>query len=279
MSHDGVRRGLYISPFDGLASPALLAELAVSAEDAGWDGMFIWDHLLYADPVQAIADPWICLAAIAARTSRIALGPMVTPLARRRPAVVARQALSLDNLSGGRLILGFGLGEDGGKGELSKFGEELDARRRGEMLTEGLGVLRGLLSGAAVDHRGEHYVADGVTFLPGPARPTGIPIWTAAKWPNRKPLKRAAQYDGLFEIGFSSPDQLAQAVAEVSELRSGSTTPFEIVVDFPPGEDPAPWADAGATWFMTRISPWDRDLSDAREVERVQALAAAGPQP
>jgi alkanesulfonate monooxygenase SsuD/methylene tetrahydromethanopterin reductase-like flavin-dependent oxidoreductase (luciferase family) len=277
MSQDGLRHGLYISPFNGLASAALLAELAVSAEHSGWDGVFIWDHLLWSDPVEQIADPWICVAAIAARTSRIAVGPMVTPLARRRPAVVARQALTIDQLSNGRLILGVGLGEDGGKGELSRFGEELDARRRGEMLTEGLGLLRQLLSGEPVHHRGEHYAADGVRFLPGPARASGIPIWAAAQWPNRKPLKRAANYDGLFEIGFDSPDQLVTAIADVTALRGDATGPYDIIVDFPHGVDPEPWAKAGATWFMTRISPWEFDLSDPAAIEQIKALAAAGP--
>ncbi|HEX5195262.1 MAG TPA: LLM class flavin-dependent oxidoreductase [Solirubrobacteraceae bacterium] len=167
------RRGLYIAPFDGLASPAALAELAAVAERAGWDGVFVWDHLLYSEPVRELSDPWICVAAIAARTTRLALGPMVTPLARRRPQVVARQALTLDRLSEGRLVLGFGLGDDGRNGELSRFGEELDPRRRGAMLSEGLDVLRGLLSGERVEHRGEHYTADGVRFEPPPTRTGG----------------------------------------------------------------------------------------------------------
>ena len=119
------RRGLFLPPFDVLADPALVAELAAEAEEAGWDGVFVWDHLLYADPVREIADPWICCAAIAVATSRIQLGPMVTPLSRRRPQVLARQAASLDRLSGGRLVLGFGLGDDGRVGELSRFGEEV----------------------------------------------------------------------------------------------------------------------------------------------------------
>ena len=160
MTPAALRRGLFLPPFDDLASPRVMADLGQAAEQAGWDGIFVWDHLLYSEPVRAIADPWIVLAAIASRTTRIALGPMVTPLPRRRPAVVARQAVALDELSQGRLILGFGLGDDGGVGELSRFGEQTDAVDRGAALTEGLEVLTGLLSGAPVHHRGEHYVAD-----------------------------------------------------------------------------------------------------------------------
>ena len=136
------RRGLFLPPFDALADPVLLADLAADAEEAGWDGVFLWDHLLYAEPVTEISDPWTCCAAIAVRTTRLQFGPMVTPLTRRRPQVLARQAATLDRLSGGRLVLGFGLGDDGGVGELSRFGEELDARVRAARLDEGLGLLR-----------------------------------------------------------------------------------------------------------------------------------------
>jgi alkanesulfonate monooxygenase SsuD/methylene tetrahydromethanopterin reductase-like flavin-dependent oxidoreductase (luciferase family) len=272
-----LRRGLYIAPFDGLSSPAALAELAVAAETAGWDGVFIWDHLLYSEPVRELADPWICLAAIAQRTSAITLGPMVTPLSRRRPQVLARQALTLDRLSEGRLVLGFGLGLDGRNGELSRFGEELDPRLRGAMLSEGLTVLRGLLSGHRVDHAGDYYRADGVTFLPGPYRPTGIPLWLASRWPNRRPVRRAAAYDGLFPIGLPAPGELATLVGEVAELRGADADEFEFVVDFPAGEDPAPWAAAGATWFLTCFGPDDLDLRSAGVLDKVAAIVEAGP--
>jgi alkanesulfonate monooxygenase SsuD/methylene tetrahydromethanopterin reductase-like flavin-dependent oxidoreductase (luciferase family) len=271
------RRGVYIAPFDGLASPVALAELSVAAEAAGWDGVFIWDHLLYSDPVRELSDPWICLAAIADRTERIALGPMVTPLARRRPQVVARQAATLDRLSGGRLVLGFGLGDDGRDGELSRFGEELDPRRRAAMLSEGLAVLSGLLSGERVEHRGEHYAADGVTFEPRPARAGGIPIWLAARWPYRRPVRRAAAYDGLFTIGLTAPGDLATLVGEVTELRGPRAGRFEFVVDLPHGEDPEPWARAGATWVLTCFGPWDLDLHAPTVLDEVGAVVAAGP--
>jgi alkanesulfonate monooxygenase SsuD/methylene tetrahydromethanopterin reductase-like flavin-dependent oxidoreductase (luciferase family) len=269
----GVRRGLFLPPFDALASPQAMAEIAVTAEAAGWDGVFVWDHLLYSEPVREIADPWICMAAMAVATERIALGPMVTPLARRRPQVVARQAVSLDRLCNGRLILGFGLGDDGGPGEtgeLTGFGDEGDARRRGEMLTEGLELLGGLLSGEEVGHRGEHYTADGVRFLPSPAQPSGIPIWLAARWPHRAPVRRAARHDGLFTIQLQRPDDLATLREWVSQERTAGGR-FDFVAHGAPGDDPAPWAQAGATWFLTQLGPYDLDLSEVRDV------AAAGP--
>jgi alkanesulfonate monooxygenase SsuD/methylene tetrahydromethanopterin reductase-like flavin-dependent oxidoreductase (luciferase family) len=264
-----MRRGLTVAPFETLASPRALAELAATAEAAGWDGFFVWDHLLFTG-VTDIADPWTCLSAIAMRTSRIAIGPMVTPLARRRPHVLARQAVTLDHLCEGRLILGLGLGDDGGAGELSCFGEELDPRRRGAMLTEGLEVLTGLLSGQTVDHVGEHYRASGARFSPTAYRPGGIPIWLAARWPNRVPMRRAAGYDGLFTIRFDEPANLATVRDWVSEARE-SDRPFEFVVDGAPGTDPGPWAQAGADWLLTELRPGLLDLAGARE------LIAAGP--
>jgi alkanesulfonate monooxygenase SsuD/methylene tetrahydromethanopterin reductase-like flavin-dependent oxidoreductase (luciferase family) len=216
--------------------------------------------------VREIADPWICLAAMAAATSRIVLGPMVTPLPRRRPAVVARQAASLQRLSRGRLVLGFGIGDDGGIGELTRFGEELDARRRGAALTEGLEVLTALLSGAEVHHRGEHYVADGARFAPA----AQIPIWLASRWPNRAPVRRAAGYDGLFPIGLTGPADVATLRGWVAQART-SDAAFDLVVAGEPGDDPGPWARAGATWLLTRVGPYRLEL------DAVRAVVEAGP--
>ncbi len=271
MSSSGpLRRGLFFGPFDSLADPRTVAELARTAERAGWDGVFVWDHILYSDPVQEIADPWICLAAIACATTQVAIGALVTPLPRRRPQIVAKQAVSLDQLSGGRLILGFGIGDDGREGELSSFGEEGDARTRGAMLTEGLGVLTGLLSGERVEHRGVHYRAEGVRFLPTPVRDSGIPIWLASRWPNRAPVRRAAGHDGLFTIGLNGPEDLGTLRDWVREDGAGDR-PFDLVVCGGAADDPAPWGAAGATWFLTQLGPYNIDLDEA------MATAAAGP--
>jgi alkanesulfonate monooxygenase SsuD/methylene tetrahydromethanopterin reductase-like flavin-dependent oxidoreductase (luciferase family) len=262
------RRGLFLPPFDVLADPRLVAELAVEAEDAGWDGVFVWDHLLYAEPVGAISDPWICCAAIAARTSRIQFGPMVTPLARRRPQVLARQAVALDQLSGGRLVLGFGLGDDGRVGELSRFGEEVEPRVRAARLDEALELLRRLLSGAQVDHAGTHFTARGVRFEPRATRPGGIPIWIGGRWPNEAPLRRAARHDGAFVISVPEPSGLAQVRETVAAARAGGLADFDVVVELPVGEDAQPWAAAGATWVLTRVGPYELDLDDLRRVVR-----------
>jgi alkanesulfonate monooxygenase SsuD/methylene tetrahydromethanopterin reductase-like flavin-dependent oxidoreductase (luciferase family) len=138
-----VRSGLWLPLFEDLADPVVVAGLAAEAEEAGWQGVFVWDHLGWRAPVRQVADPWITLAAIAAATDRVRLGPMVTPLARRRPAKVARETATLDRLSGGRLVLGVGLGTDQSGGELSKTGEALDDRTRAAMLDESLDILAG----------------------------------------------------------------------------------------------------------------------------------------
>jgi alkanesulfonate monooxygenase SsuD/methylene tetrahydromethanopterin reductase-like flavin-dependent oxidoreductase (luciferase family) len=259
-----VRSALFLPIFDELSDPRVVADLAVEAEEAGWDGVFVWDHIAYREPVQAVADPWVTLTAMAAATSSIRIGPMVTPLPRRRPVVLARQVASLDLLSHGRLVLGVGTGGDGAR-ELSATGEQLDARTRGDMLDEGLAVLRAAWTGDRVDHRGEHYVVDGLTLLPRPAQSGGPPVWVAARYGNPRPLRRAAQHDGVFPIEVESPDQLAEVVADVRALRT-SDAPYDIVIGRPPGEDPAPYARAGATWWLVAFGPFDLRLDAVRGV-------------
>ena len=198
-----MRRGLFMPPFDELAEPALLAELAALAEDRGWEGVFVWDHVDYRAPVRALADPWVALAAVAVATSRIRLGPLVTPLSRRRVHKLARETVTLDRLSGGRLTLGVGLGSDN-SGELSGHGEETDPRARAELLDRGLEQLAGYWDGG---------------FEPAPVQRPRIPIWVAGRWPNRRPLRRAARWDGFFPIDLPGPAELAELAAEVTELR------------------------------------------------------------
>src|SRR4029450_4740788 len=196
-----MRSGLFVPIFDALADPALVARLSAEAEEAGWDGVFLWDHVRWREPVLEVADAWITLAAVATATRAIRLGPMVTPLARRRPVKVARETATLDRLSGGRLTLGVGLGSDRSGNELSITGEELDDRRRAGMLDEALEILTAAWAGEPVDrsgagvleealeiltaawsgepvyHRGEHYTVDGMRFLPRPIQRPGVPGW------------------------------------------------------------------------------------------------------
>jgi alkanesulfonate monooxygenase SsuD/methylene tetrahydromethanopterin reductase-like flavin-dependent oxidoreductase (luciferase family) len=261
-----MRHGLFLPPFDALANPDVLVELAVDAEGSGWDGLFLWDHLKYGKRVRDILDPYICLTAVAAATSTMELGVMVTPLVRRRPAVLARQAVTLDHVSHGRLVLGFGIGDDFA-GELSSFGDEVDPKVRGQMLTEGLEVLTDLMSGEPVDHDGEFYRARDVRFLPVAARPDGIPIWLAARWPNPAPLRRAAKYQGVFVIGLSDPADIHELRRRLSEA-GADLEHFDVVVLGAIGDDVVSWEQAGVTWRLAQIGPFDLELATAREIVR-----------
>jgi len=264
----GLRSALWLPLFDGLADPALVARLAAEAEEAGWHGVFVWDQLDWRAPVREVADPWITLAAIATATQHLRLGPMVTPLARRRPAKVARETATLDRLSGGRLTLGVGLGADRFAGELSKTGEQLDDRLRGQMLDEALEILTAAWSGAPVHHRGGHYTVEGIRFLPRPVQRPGVPVWVAGFPGNVKPLRRAARYDGFFPANLEHPDQLAEVVATITDLRQHSTAPYDFAVGLPLGTDPAPWAEAGATWWMPEFAPEAVSMDEVRGVLR-----------
>jgi alkanesulfonate monooxygenase SsuD/methylene tetrahydromethanopterin reductase-like flavin-dependent oxidoreductase (luciferase family) len=220
--------------------------------------------MLYRDPVTDIADPWITLAAIAMATERVRIGPMVTPLPRRRPQKLARECLSLDRLSAGRLVLGVGLGGDPG-GELAKFGEELDARVRGRMLDEGLDVLVDLLSGEGVLHRGDHFVAEGAQLRPASVQEPRIPIWVGARYGNTKPLRRAARFEGLFPVQVDGPDQLAEMLAFVNEHRI-SPGPYDVMIARPLEDpiDPSAWFEAGATWWARGFDPFTVDAATVR---------------
>jgi alkanesulfonate monooxygenase SsuD/methylene tetrahydromethanopterin reductase-like flavin-dependent oxidoreductase (luciferase family) len=258
-----VRAGLSLPIFDELADPRLLGDLAAEAEAAGWDGVFVWDHVYYREPVRSVTDPWTALACIAMQTSRVLLGPMVTPIARRRPQVLAREVVALDRLSGGRFVLGAGLGLDASGQELSRFGEELNDRVRAEMLDEGVGLVRQLISGERVDHDGEHFAARDVTFQPA-ALNGHVPVWIGARWPHKRPLRRAAAHDGLFIIDTASPDELRRALEVVGDARGGLDG-FAVVVQLDEGDDPRPWEEAGATWWLTRIDPFGLTAAAVRQ--------------
>ena len=250
------RRAIFLAPFDELADPRLLAGLAGDAEAAGWDGFFLWDHIVYSAPTSAVLDPWIAMAAIAVATETIITGPLVTPLSRRRPHKLARETVTLDLLSGGRLVLGVGLGSDT-HGELAPFGEVSEPREQARMLDDALVKLEDYWSG---------------TLLPRPVQRPRIPIWAAARWPNRRPVRRAARLDGLFPIGMPEPADLAVLSAEIAQQRADEAIdgPFDLVITEDHAYDPAPWEAAGATWCL-------RGFGSEPKLDEVRAAIAAGP--
>jgi alkanesulfonate monooxygenase SsuD/methylene tetrahydromethanopterin reductase-like flavin-dependent oxidoreductase (luciferase family) len=230
------RHAIYVAPFGELAEPRVVAELAARTEERGWDGFFVWDHVAYRKPVRELADPWVTLAVVAMATTRLTIGPLVTPLPRRRPHQLARETVTLDRLSEGRLVLGVGTGSaTTGEFDPARFGEEGDGKARARLLDDGLERLVRYWDGE---------------FEPRPIQLPRIPVWVASVWPNRRPVRRAARWDGLFPIELPGPDALAELVSEVEELREPGAAGFDYVVTNPPGTDPAPWIEAGATWCL-----------------------------
>jgi alkanesulfonate monooxygenase SsuD/methylene tetrahydromethanopterin reductase-like flavin-dependent oxidoreductase (luciferase family) len=259
------------------SDPGLLAELAHGAENAGWDGCFVWDHIQVGQG-EPLADPWITLAAIAVATARIRLGPMVTPLFRRHPWKVARETVTLDRLSNGRLILGVGLGSDA-FGEISTFGGPLDDRARAEMLDESLAIITGLWQGTRFSFQGKHYRVEQTQFLPTSVQSPRIPIWIAGTWPHKDPFRRAAHYDGAVPVAgdFSSslkPADIARVVEFIYRTRNGDA-PFDVAHFGNTSGDSeqdrniiAAYASAGATWWIEAIDPAHHSLAEVRRCIR-----------
>lgn len=257
------------------AEPSELVELGVRAEGAGWHGVMLWDHLFggpgFAVP---IADPWVVLGALAVRTERIRLGTAITPLARRRPQKVARESVSVDRLSGGRMVLGVGLGSPAE--EYTAFHESADPHVHSAKLDEALEVLTGLWTGRPFDHHGLHYQVSGAQFLPTPLQRPRIPIWTACASPNDRTLARAARWDGVVlakilegaGIGELSAEELSGPVGDIGRLRGGLEG-FDVVVltaGVPSETTLAGFAGVGASWVL--VTGW---------MDQLHELAASGP--
>lgn len=254
------------------SDPRKLADLATEAEEAGWDGFFVWDAVFARPPGLPMTDPWVALAAIAMQTERIRIGAMVTPLARRRPWQVARETVSLDHLSRGRLIFGIGLGYQAL--DFEAFGEDADPVIRREKLDEGMEVLAGLWSGRRFRFQGKHYQVKNARLLPKPFQHPRIPVWVAGYWPNRGPFRRAAHWDGVLpgkvnEEELSRSD-LREILAYVGSHRK-HWGHFDVAVygQTPPSSTKAsrvvqPWADAGATWWREGIGDWRGSLKTVR---------------
>jgi alkanesulfonate monooxygenase SsuD/methylene tetrahydromethanopterin reductase-like flavin-dependent oxidoreductase (luciferase family) len=265
-----MRYGILIPPFGPCADLTVLTSLAVDAEAAGWDGFFLWDDITSGDPMP-IADPWIAMAAIAVRTRTLRLGAMVTPLARRRPWKVAREAITLDHLSQGRLAVGVGLGAS--KSEFDDLGEEADPKVRAAMLDEGLDILAGLWRGEPFHYAGAHYHIRQAQFLPRPVQTPRIPIWVGGFWPGKAPFRRAARWDGVFPLGrgismaeMLTPENVRAMLSFVREQRAEAglaDKPFDVVHSgISTGTDQQAdaslaqaYADVGVTWWLEHLAP------------------------
>jgi len=247
--------------------PAQLVDLAVTAEEFGWDGFFLWDHLqLDTSDRPALHDPWVLLGAVAARTSRITLGTLVTPVPRRRPWKLAKEVTTLDHLSGGRAVLGVGLGVPPDD-EYAAFGESPEARVHAAKLDEALPLLDTMLRGERVDHDGEHYQVH-AQLVPGAIQRPRPPIWVAAMLPRRPGVRRARRWDGIFplhaEAGPVPPETLAELVTEM-DMPAGYDVVTALGPDIPVDE----LAGAGATWGIDGPSGPHESLAEV--VRRVRS--------
>ena len=272
-----MRFAVNIPNFGDFAAAENVAAVATAAEQAGWDALLIWDHVVHDKHErrgQPFGDPWMLLTVAALATKRLRLGTLLTPVARRRPEQLARQVATLDSLSGGRAIFAAGLGgplED----EFGSFGDATDPTVLAERLDEGLELLSRYWSGETVNHHGRHYQVRDVALLPATVQRPHPPIWIGGFWPSRRPMRRAARWDGAAPLFASAKhgvipplDEVRDLVAYVAEQRRNREGPFEIVLGG--ATDPAkardqigPLADAGATW-------WDeRQLQTSEDVHRL----------
>jgi alkanesulfonate monooxygenase SsuD/methylene tetrahydromethanopterin reductase-like flavin-dependent oxidoreductase (luciferase family) len=281
-----MRHALSMPNFGPFQQVRLVAEIARDAEEAGWDGVFVWDHVLGWNGNE-VADPWTVLTAVALATQRVRLGPMVTPLPRRRPWQVVRQVVTLDHLSGGRAVLGVGLGFPPHE-EFGVFGEPEDAATRAAILDEGLDVVTGLQTGEAFTHDGAHFQLQDVLFAPRPVQRPRVSIWVAGSWPHRAPFRRAARWDGVVPIMAGEQmlptiEDMRAIVAYTLEHRSADA-PFDAVYTgfMPPDVDEARGQSAelasfGVTWWQ--VSPgWPEESVEAFR-DRVRAGPPRGGDP
>lgn len=261
-----------VGPF---SDPVLLVDLAVAAEEHGWDGFFLWDHLLWRDPQWPTADPVVVISAVAARTTRITTGILVNVLPRRHPGKVAKEAATMDVLSGGRLIVGAGLGSLAT--ECTAFGQSGDPAERAARLDESLALIDALWRGEPVTFHGEHLAADEVMMLPRPVQQPRIPIWCGGRWPNKAPFRRAARWDGVMPThvrygnGETMPPQELRAVVEYVRAHRASGEPFEVALEGRTdgtasdrgAADVVPYAAAGLTWWIEALGWWRGGPADA----------------
>lgn len=258
-----MKYGIYVPNYGKGISARSLANLAQEADKTGWDGFFIWDHILHSRSQRfPLVDPWVTLAAIAMKTERIRIGTTVTAVARRRPWKLARETVTLDHLSNGRLTLGVGLGHPPGA-DFAQFGEDPNSIARAEKLDEGLDILKGLWSGKPFSYEGKHYTVEKTVFLPKPIQSPRIPIWVGGFWPNKAPLRRAARWDGAFPMKSGSKmtgKDLRGIRAYIEKYRESEERYDLVMMGYTPGDDPEkatkiirPYIAAGLTWWLESL--------------------------
>jgi alkanesulfonate monooxygenase SsuD/methylene tetrahydromethanopterin reductase-like flavin-dependent oxidoreductase (luciferase family) len=254
-----MRFGISIPPF---VDPSVVVDLAVDADANGWDAVLLWDHLQFMKGADIdVHDPWVLLGAIAARTKKIMLGTGVTPLARRRPHIVAKHLVTLDHLSGGRALLGVGLGEPP-DADFSDLGDPADAKERAVLLDDALDVIAALITGDPVSHQGPRFSID-ATFKPASVQQPRPPIFVAAVVPHQRPLRRAARWDGVFPIGADS----YLSPGDIAEYLKGIERPpgWDVWAGLTPDHSVADFEEAGVTWLLDAPWPMGDWVAELRE--------------
>jgi len=264
-----MRYGISISPAGPGGDPAAMAELAAEAEQAGWDGIFLEDYLVYQGHVgMACYDPWVTMAAMAVATKRVRLGTSVTPVPRRRPWKLASEAVTLDHLSRGRLILGVGSGDINDPG-FTATGEATAPAIRAQVLDEGLDILTRLWTGEPVTFQGRHFQVNELTLAPTPVQQPRIPVWIGGDWQVNGVRSRAGRWDGCCVYkGSPDADWQDMTAADVRDIRAavGDRPGYDIALGG--RQRAADWdrerehigaiAQAGATWWSEWVEPGDR---------------------
>jgi hypothetical protein len=263
----------------------VMPEIAAEAEAAGWDGLFIADAMAMGTdkfPDFPWFDPWVVLAAMAMRTERIRLGTMITPVSRRRPWKLARETVTIDHLSNGRLIFGVGLGAANDDGGFFKVGEQMELRVRAELLDEGLEIMNGLWKGKPFTFSGKHYKVQKMSMLPTPVQKPRIPVWVVGVWPKEKSMQRVLSWDGIIPQKYkATPADTAKpsdilAVKSYIDKHRRKKSPFDIIAG---GKTPGgkrkraleivrPFEEAGATWWLESV--WG-------SMDKVRARIKQGP--
>jgi alkanesulfonate monooxygenase SsuD/methylene tetrahydromethanopterin reductase-like flavin-dependent oxidoreductase (luciferase family) len=267
-----IKLGIIVTTGD----PRTAADLAARAEARGWDGVFTWDGVAIGS--MDTYDPWVVMAAMAMRTERVRLGAIVTPPARRRPWKLARETMTLDRLSNGRLVLPVGLGttDDAAFGNV---GEPTEARIRAERLDESLAILAGLWSGEPFGFAGDHYRFEPMVFRPTPVQAPRIPIWVVGAWPHERSLRRTLAWDGIYaQVEDAAGLRNVVDWAERAWPAATRDRPWDVVAEGrTPADDPArakaavaAYEAAGATWWIE--SDWENGT-----VESIRRRIEAGP--
>jgi alkanesulfonate monooxygenase SsuD/methylene tetrahydromethanopterin reductase-like flavin-dependent oxidoreductase (luciferase family) len=266
--------GIYAPNFGNtFGNPKLITKLAIESEKSGWHGFFLWDHIVNTEGFPDTVDPFIALTSVAENTEKIHIGTTVTPLPRRRPWKLARETVTLDILSEGRLILGIGLG---GPSEFSIMNEETNLRIMAEMADEQLEILNGLWSGEDFSYTGKYYKIDKVKFLPRPVQRPKIKMWGAGTWPKKGPFKRAAKLDGVIPLSVDyrnplTPDDYRNMIEYMK--KHGLRYPFDIVeisFDATRSNDKKrsiqDFQDAGVNWWLELVSDWNGSYKKIKDI-------------